>query len=301
MSEDTTAATAFTGPGCLLVGGVPRRHEELSACTKVPPERIGEFLDWSSAKLHRQTRQVSRILVRFANAVLDSMESARAADEFVRSLDLAAISRDHDWRLIFCAIRDARETDSDFRHQALVKYLQYLSFRKRLLEFIYVRRFGLEETATYSGMQGNETMLPNPPEGEAGTGEGDRAFRRLPLGESVEVALDARRTHKLVLAGYALYLQGVTPPTLADKQGTKFPLRPGRNLIGRHPESDIALDPCHSAISRAHLVLFWDGAEQVSVTDLSSTGTWLRVDETRHRIPPDEGDETPQHRGAKDS
>lgn len=281
--SDTTADLAVTGPppACIGAGAVAR--EDLSACTKVPPERISEFLDWPPARLHRETRQVGRILVRFAKAVLDSMASSSAGDEFVRSLDLASISRDHDWRVIFSTIRDAPGTDVHFRHQALVKYLQYLGFRKRLLEFIHARRQGLEETANYSGLHYHATTTLGLPEREAGAGErflaGDgRAYTRLPLGETVDLHLARQPTYKLVLAGYVLYLHGMRPPMLRDKQGRRYGLRRGRNVVGRHPESDIELDASLSGVSRAHLVLAWDGAERVSVTDLSSTGTLLRVD-----------------------
>ena len=53
-------------------------------------------------------------------------------------------------------------------------------------------------------------------------------------------------------------------------------VRPGRNIMGRHPESDLTVDANFSAVSRAHLVMEWDGDKQFRLMDLSSRGTWLR-------------------------
>ena len=47
-------------------------------------------------------------------------------------------------------------------------------------------------------------------------------------------------------------------------------------IVGRHPESDLAVDANFSHVSRAHLLLEWDGAHGFSLMDLSSRGTWLR-------------------------
>jgi pSer/pThr/pTyr-binding forkhead associated (FHA) protein len=47
-------------------------------------------------------------------------------------------------------------------------------------------------------------------------------------------------------------------------------------MVGRHPESDLTVDANFSAVSRAHLVLEWDGEQQFRMMDLSTRGTWLR-------------------------
>lgn len=52
-----------------------------------------------------------------------------------------------------------------------------------------------------------------------------------------------------------------------DGAEKRFPLRPGENLVGSHPECDVALD--HPSVSRHHAVLV-QGAERVEVADLGS-------------------------------
>jgi len=67
-------------------------------------------------------------------------------------------------------------------------------------------------------------------------------------------------------------LVGGDRPYLVDVNGVTWFVR---NMMGRHPESDLAVDANFGDVSRAHLVLEWDGAQQFRFMDLSSRGTWL--------------------------
>ena len=46
-------------------------------------------------------------------------------------------------------------------------------------------------------------------------------------------------------------------------------------MVGRHPESDIVVDPDFHDVSRAHAILEWSGAGEVTLTDLSTRGTFV--------------------------
>lgn len=47
-------------------------------------------------------------------------------------------------------------------------------------------------------------------------------------------------------------------------------------MVGRHPESDVPIDQNFSDVSRAHLVVEWEGSERITVIDLSSRGSFIR-------------------------
>ena len=111
--------------------------------------------------------------------------------------------------------------------------------------------------------------------------EGD--FVRLPLGESVTIVLPVGRKANIMLAGHAFRLNGAKPPSLIDQNGVMYFLKEGRNIIGRHPESDIVIDPDFSDVSRAHVIMEWDGVAGVALVDLSSCGTFVRADALRPR------------------
>ncbi len=255
-------------------GGLEQFESKLSTRTKVPTERLPEFFAWEPEKIRREAEIVSRILKRFAEAVVDAIEHPDRADDFLRSLDLKAISRDHDWRTIFSTIRSQDADCGDYQRAVLIKYLQYLSFRKRLLDFIMMRKQGLEETDGY------ETQTLYPPAGDATQPDMEvlnpDEFVRLNMGENVQLDYDEGEKIELKLANHLFRLVGARPPCLVDQNGVMYFLRPGRNMIGRHPESDVPIDANFGHVSRAHLIIEWDGNTTLSLIDLSSRGTFLR-------------------------
>ena len=79
-------------------------EENLSQRTKVPPERIVEFLSCSNAELEQQARVIEEVERRFA-ILLDRCEKEPDnLGPFMRALDPKAFSRDHDWRSLVLAL-----------------------------------------------------------------------------------------------------------------------------------------------------------------------------------------------------
>lgn len=263
-------------------GALEQFESKLAVRTKVPAERLQDFFDWKPDKLQREVEVVTRILRRFAEAVADAVERPGHAHDFLRSLDLKAISRDHDWRAIFSTIRSQEADCGEYQHAVLVRYLQYLSFRKRLLDFILSKKQGLEETDGYdSKILFSKT--PRPAETQAREGAGSQPedadperFVALNMGENVELDYQDGDKLEIKLASHLFRLVGARPPCLVDQNGVMYFLRPGRNLIGRHPESDVPIDPDFGHVSRAHLIIEWDTGSKFSLIDLSSHGTFLR-------------------------
>ena len=268
---------------------VPDRREDtlqsfetrLSTRTKVPSERLGDFLGWNEDQVRREAKVVTRVLKRFAEAVVRSMDEPDSMDSFLDELDLKTISRDHDWRAIFSTLRGQQGGDSEqFKRAVLIKYLQYLSFRKRLLDFIHARKAGLEETDELSS---ELTRIPE----SLGAGEGSvvriglarashaEGFQRMPLGEAVEISLADGDVLEFMLARHRFELVGGEHPYVVDHSGVTCFVKPGRNMVGRHPESDLTVDANFGDVSRAHMVLEWDGGVLFRFMDLSSRGTWL--------------------------
>ena len=257
-------------------------ESQLAPRTKVPSDRLREYFGWPTDKVRHEADVVAQIVRRFAEAVVDAVDDPRRADRFLRSLDLKAISRDHDWRTIFSTIR-SQETDcGEYQRAVLIKYLQYLSFRKRLLDYILARKQGLVDTAEMSEM----TLYPNAgngprnatvfaPTGDAANAPSADDFVRLSMGENIELRLKDNERIDIRLANRDFRLMGARPPCLVDENGVMYFLRPGRNMIGRHPESDVPVDPNFGHISRAHLIIEWDSGSTLRVIDLSSRGTYL--------------------------
>ena len=286
---DTTVVSEAAPTDRATYDSLTEFESRLAFRTKVPAERLHEFLNWPAYKLRRESEHVSRILKRIAEAVVSSMENPSSTNEFLRSLDLKTISRDHDWRAIFSTIRAQESGYEGYKRTVLIRYLQYLSFRKRLLEYIYTRKQGFEETDDYADL----TEYPTPPPAaepdtgleQAGAGGEDAGdglrrftgdFRRVPMGEALEVRIDKGEKIDCMLAGHLFRLIGGHPPSLIDQNGVTYFLKDGRNMVGRHPESDVPVDQNFSDVSRAHLILEWEGRDKVTLIDLSSRGTFVR-------------------------
>jgi hypothetical protein len=260
-----------------------RFESKLAPFTKVPIERAQMYLTWSHDDVRREANGVARVLKRFANAVVSAVENPQRARQFLRTLDLKLITRDHDWRAIFSTMRSNEASGGAYQRAALIKYLQYLSFRKRLLDFILAKKQGLEEIDEFdevnlnpgdSDTSGKRPLFEVPPK-VAGDIAAEQ-FVRLATGESVAVRLEEGEKVELKLGSHPFRLVHASPPCLMDQNGLMYFLRPGRNMIGRHPESDVALDPDFGNVSRAHLIIERESDAMLRLMDLSSRGTFLR-------------------------
>jgi hypothetical protein len=262
-----------------LAGALQKFEARLAERTRIPASKLSEFMGWPDERLRRESKAVSRILRRFAEAVVDSMEDPDTAHKFLEELDLKGISRDHDWRAIFSTIRAQEKGYEGYKRAVLVKYLQYLSFRKRLVEYVVAKRRGLEETDEYSDITLFALRYSAEIEGGAPTGYAHRAidpdYVRLPLGESVDFELLHGSAVKLMLASHVFALSGQRPPLLTDQNGASHALREGRNMVGRHPEGDVVVDANFTDVSRAHVIMEWDGTRRIRLIDFSSRGTFV--------------------------
>jgi len=288
VRENAAPDAAPDRPGRPRPGDDPSDFERhLAERTKVPPHRLTEYLGMPEDALKRELHTVARILKRFAEAVVDCMDDPEKGSGFLKELDLRAISRDHEWRAIFSTFRAHASGYEDQKRVILIKYLQYLSFRKRLLAFIYTKKAGLAETDELHDL----TLFPS---GGPGARErvrvpGDR-FTRLALGESVCVALPPAGKVEIMLAGHLFRLIGTRVPCLLDQRGTMYFLENGRTMVGRHPESDVEVDSEYRDVSRAHMIVEWrEGAHEVTITDLSSRGTFVAAEHVKPALVRDGG------------
>lgn len=259
------------------------RHFEsrLAKRTRVPAERLSDYLGLRPDKVQAEARHVTGILKRFAAVVVKSIDEPQSVNSFLAELDLKSISRDHEWRAIFSTLRSQNpDKASHYGRAAMIKYLQYLSFRKQLLEYIYTRRAGLEETDELS------VDLTNVPDQESSFGEdqvqisavreyASAQLERVALGESVDCLLEEDAVLAIGMSRHPFELVAARQPYLMDTNGVTYFIQEGRNVVGRHPESDIKVDANFSTVSRAHLVLEWDGGRHFKIMDLSTRGTLL--------------------------
>jgi hypothetical protein len=266
---DSAATEPPVHQGTAEIGADAARHLEalLAGRTKVPVERVAEYGSWPRERFHQELEEVNAILKRFAGAVADAMEDPGSAADFLAELDLKLVSRDHDWRTIFSTLKAQTGLSPHHKRILLVRYLQYLGFRKRLVEFIFARHGSLGETRALSSLADPAGLT---------TIDGE-AYLRLPLGETVELAAPGSRPMVLMLAVHRFSLEAPDqgPVVLAEEDGTRHTLRQGRNLVGRHPSADVVVSGGLRQVSRAHLILEWHGERRLTALDISTGGTYV--------------------------
>ena len=54
-----------------------------------------------------------------------------------------------------------------------------------------------------------------------------------------------------------------------------YPLKPGVNVIGRHPGNDVVVGGWYRDVSRKHLMVDIGDDNRIGLTDLSTHGTFL--------------------------
>ncbi len=274
MRDEITPAMDRQGAsGSIETQSMDEFEAELARRAKVPADKLEEILRYDERQVRVEAEAVSAILKRFAGAVVDSMDNPGGVDHFLRELDLKVVSRDHHWRTIFAELRTRDKRFEHHKRVLLIKYLQYLSFRKKLLDYIYERKTGLEETDNHPDL----TIFPAPGDPSRTTqSKSQRSeFSRVPIGETVKVSMPQSGSVEIMLARHLFRLMGASHPCLVDQNGVTHFLQRGRNMVGRHPESDVVVDPDFHDISRAHAIIEWDGGPQLSITDLSTRGTYV--------------------------
>ena len=98
---------------------------------------------------------------------------------------------------------------------------------------------------------------------------------RLPRGESIPVRAAAGESIEVVLSRHPFTLRLDDPPVLIDDSGKVQELRTGRNVLGRHPDSDVMVDAAYRDASRTHAIIEIDADGALRITDLSSHGTFI--------------------------
>jgi len=207
-------------------------------------------------------------------------------EQFLVQLDLSEITEDHDWRSIFAALRLLDGGAESYKKAALLKYVEYLSSGQQVVQTIRANRQGgamaVEERAPSGAGTSPGTRqdlvydLAELAGMEDPGGRGDKdEFSRMSKGESVAIQFGPHQSLSLMFAKYRFTLVSGNPFLLFDESGHDHKVRPGKNIIGRSAQSEVTLDSTYGAISRKHLIVEIQDDGMVTLTDISTLGTFL--------------------------
>lgn len=232
--------------------------------TRVTEERLQEFSDYDERAIKRETRKMAHAHQNVMNVMVSTKETGEPYLAVWRHLDISKVPDDHDWPSILFALGKEAGVADDYRHVALKQYLAFLEKRRDALD-------GFRQPQA-------------PPPAAAETPEDAQAratlsgYSRLPHCHSVEVNLSEQQDVTVFLGSnrcrFSRHSGVVAFEEGADNK--PHPLKPGRSTIGRSSRCDVRLEHELRDVSRQHLVVEVSNDQHVSVTDVSSRGTYMR-------------------------
>jgi hypothetical protein len=267
----------------------------LASRTDVPAAKIAELVRFDTQQLLEEANNVRQVERHFVEMLSRSIQEPGSIGYLLREMDTKLFSHDHEWRAIMASLARQDRRFDDYKQLALIKYVQYLASRQDVLKGIYAHKSSLsgrvsepvadlDPSCRQTVIFDVEDLAPcptTPPRDDdtrvlgAGVGQAFPQLCRLPRGESVAVDPPRGEDLALVLSRHPFRVRRRGQPVLVDDKDDARPLAIGRNVIGRHPDSDVMVDAAYRDISRTHLILELGAQGQLRLTDLSAHGTFV--------------------------
>lgn len=284
-------ASLFRKPLTLQIGERTLRFDSkvdfefaLASRTEVPAGKIAELVRCTTEQLRAEASSVRQIERHFVDVLARSIQEPGSIGYLLREMDMKFFSQDHEWRAIMQALARQERSFDEFKQLALIKYTQYLASRQDVLKGIYSHKSApgaVEQDGEHDPEpQFRATLIfdvSEPPALRPFEAAQDSPARlvRLPRGESIRLCPTPAQPVEIVLSRHPFRLRLGAAPVLVDDEGTEQRLQQGRNLLGRHPDSNIMIDAAYRDVSRTHAIVEIEPDGGLLLTDLSSHGTFV--------------------------
>jgi hypothetical protein len=250
----------------------------LSGRTQIPASSVTHLMQLTPNELRREATSIRDVERCFVDLLADALKDPGAAGRLLGEIDNSLLAEDNEWRAIMTALLDESPGFDEYKHLALVKYMQYLAARRDIVKSIYAQRFGgqeplaAQEPAVNGGAKSTLIIDEDP---EPDTESAQIRFARLPRGETVTVRTPSDGELSIILSRHKFQLIATDTPRLTDDNGVNYPLKSGVNVIGRHPGNDVVVGGWYRDVSRKHLLVDTSDSDNLGLTDLSTHGTFL--------------------------
>ena len=119
----------------------------LETRTRVPAERVAEFLDSSDLELAQQFDLLTEVEAQLAEVAELLHQEPEAGRHALDRVDPHVFSRDHGWRDILLTLLEPPGAPVEYLRSAVDKYRDYLRFRRELVQFVRDRRMAAQPRA----------------------------------------------------------------------------------------------------------------------------------------------------------
>jgi len=250
----------------------------LSGRTRIGADTVSKLMQLVPGELRREATTIRDLERRFVDLVASALQQPSTVGKLLRGIDKNLIAEENQWRAIMAALVEKGPGLEEYKHLALVKYTQYLAARRDIVKSIYAQRFGGQETLAGhepAADLGAKSTLIIEKESEEYAESSQVLFERLPRGETVQVRTPGTGELSILLSRHKFQLVAADTPRLTDDNGVNYPLKSGVNVIGRHPDNDVVVGGWYRDVSRKHLMVDTSDSYNLSLTDLSTHGTFL--------------------------
>lgn len=114
----------------------------------IPASKVCATMTTSPARLEDELNANRELQERLTSILAKSGGKPGALYAALKDLELAQFSRDHKWRDIMNALKNAPDKDNEFCHIALAKYIQYLKARNEVIAIFSTRKKSKSSGAT---------------------------------------------------------------------------------------------------------------------------------------------------------
>ena len=267
----------------------------LRSRTEFPAARVRDLMALTPAELEHNATTIRQVERDFAAILAQAIHHPELIGEYFRELETTLFSHDHSWRDIMEGLVRLSPVYNAYKRVALIKYMQYLRARQNIMRSLFIEKTKDDDKASIHAVRNakdvtqfaaGDTAIFDMTQVQASENSTDihqpSSFCALAKGETVTLHLGQQREVELILAGNRMRLFMGRDVYITDDDNNTYPLRPGKNLIGRHSGCDVVLDAACRAVSRNHLIVQVISAHEVRLTDLSAHGTEV----SRHFLHP---------------
>jgi len=249
----------------------------LSARLAVPDERMQEFGKYDERALQREARKMLQAHQNVMDVMVSAKETGEPLGSLWRRLDISKVPDDYDWPSILFALGNDARIVEGYQREALSQYLRFLEARRDALD-----SFRPHQERRRGGEPSRTAAPPKDSVGEQSSSASNvlEGYARLPHCHAVEVNLEDKPDITVFLGTHRYHLsrRGEAVTLTEDEAGGAYPLKPGRNTVGRSSQCDVHLSSHVNDVSRQHLIVEISGNRRVNLMDVSSRGTYVRTE-----------------------
>ncbi|HSC48053.1 MAG TPA: FHA domain-containing protein [Gammaproteobacteria bacterium] len=248
----------------------------LSQRLEVPAHKLEALTALDAHGVQRELRHTRRSHQNAVDILVRAMETRSRLRHLWGLVDVSKVPDEQDWPSILFAIGSADNASEPALRLTLTHYIHFLEARREILDSLS-REW---QAVARKGGAGRPVipvaMRRNPQSDSEFTSRRNKVYARLPRRRAVNVDLNRRAEIAVYLARNRFSLAAVDGAVfLQSPEGMRYPMRVGRNMVGRSQQCDVCVDVGQTDVSRQHLLIELTDGNHVRLTDLSSRGTYV--------------------------